>query len=433
MKQKGASLAGVKAEVAIHTLGAGGDGIGLYDGQRIFVPKTMIGDQVEVKITQERSEGLQGKLLKVLSPGPQRKAPPCPYFARCGSCALQHLEIGAYQTWKAQSVYETLSRAGVEPAHWDAPVFLPPASRRRVTLSAVKTQNGLVLGYNEARSHQVLDIKACLILEPALDAFIQTFRAPLLEAMEECRSLDVTIQHIDGQFDVVLCGALEQGGRFTYNQHEAFGAMIRSGAAQLSWKKKTHAPPEMILQAQPIIKTFGALQVEIAPGAFLQASQAAETAISERILAYLGEGPLNVADLFCGAGTFTGRLVKKARTIYAADSDALSIQALQNAARTHEGISIERRDLFREPLSAQKLAEFDAVIFDPPRAGAQAQTQNLAASGAARIIGVSCNPASFARDAKTLIAAGYVLERAQMIDQFVYSAHSEIVALFVKA
>lgn len=401
-----------------------------YQGKPLYVPKTATGDNVRVHITQNNAQGCFASLESIIAPGPDRAAPPCEFYTRCGSCSLQHINRDAYEAWKTGHVSTTLARAGVVPEAFDPPVFIPAATRRRATFCARRTQAGLVLGYNQNRSHVIENITHCLVLEPGFDAKLQALRDPLTEFMQPGDTLDVMLQQAGAAYDLVLTGKLAHKGRLSYAQNEALAAMMALGIARISHRDKSFAPPTPLLSQPDVIRNFAEIAVRIPPGAFLQASDAGEDALARAVLDYAGNTPGATADLFCGVGTFTGHVLGKTKTLYAADSDAAAIGALKNACAGRNNITIERRDLFKDPLPPAQLSSFETVILDPPRAGGMAQVRALAESEVSSIIYVSCNPASFARDADILQDGGYRLRRLRLVDQFVYTAHCEIIGLF---
>ncbi len=410
----------------INEIGAKGDGLAVHDGKPIFVAKTAPGDVVEAVLGGDRAS-----VQKILTPSPERAEPPCPYFAKCGGCSLQHVTPEFYRGWKIAKVQSALERAGIKVKKFETPVFLPAATRRRTSLTARRAGGVVLLGYNEARSHNILNINTCLILEPALDAKIQKLRPFLARLLPEKNPIDITLQYIDGATDMVLTGSLQSGGRFTLEQDEAFGEMmVALGLARLSWRVKDFAPIETILSRVPFVKKFGAVKVALPPAAFLQASIEGEEALVEIILDNTA-GAQKILDLFSGCGTFTGHLLQTGANVTAIDGDKSAIDAL--AAARHPKLTATRRDLFKNPLGERELEEFDTVIFDPPRAGAKEQAEKLAYAEVRSIIGVSCNPASFARDAAALQEGGYTLQSLTLVDQFVYSAHVEMAGLFTKA
>ena len=416
--------------LTIDQIGAGGDGVGAYNGKSVYIAKTAPGESVRVRLENENAEGFTGRLLSIDTPGFERVNAPCPHFSRCGGCALQHVREKFYRNWKTEKVKSALQRANVSVAQEEGPVFLQAATRRRTTLAVFKNGNDIRFGYNEPRTRNILDIKTCLILEPALAEKIQALR-PYLPALVPARkTVDLMLQYADGAFDMVLSGPWRTKGEFTLEQLETFADMTEKlDIARISVREKEFSMPETMFTRRPVIKRFGALNVALPPGAFLQASVAGEEVLTRIVAGHIGNNS-SVVDLFSGCGTFTGTLLEKGMQAHAVDGDAEAIKAL--AATRHPKLTTARRNLFKEPLSVKDLQKFDAAVFDPPRAGAKAQAEILAQSNISRIIGVSCNPASFARDARILQNGGYSLQSLTMIDQFVWSAHVEIIGLFLK-
>ncbi len=416
----------------ITDIGAGGDGVAMHEDMRIFVPKTMSGDVVKVHIEGGVKDGCHGRLLSIESESDARKAPPCPHFDDCGGCALQHLGEEAYRAWKVDQVKNTLERAGIKPKIWEEPVFIPPATRRRTTLAVEKlSEKKIKVGYHAPRSHEITDISKCGILDPDIEQIILKLKPYLLPLAPMRKKADITIQKAGG-IDVVLTGAWRnEDGDFTLEQHEAIAKMMQDlGISRLSLREHEHAPCEPLLTRQTIIKPFGALSVPLPPAAFLQASDAAEKTLSDLMMVHIGEEQ-EIADLFCGCGTFTGRLIAAGKTVTAIDGDEGAMTALSSAS--HPNLIAQRRNLFKEPLTTTELDNFDLVVLDPPRAGAKAQCENLAYSSVSKVISISCNPATFARDARILTDDGdYTLQSVQIIDQFTWSSHCEIIAIFIQ-
>ncbi|MBK9584847.1 MAG: class I SAM-dependent RNA methyltransferase [Alphaproteobacteria bacterium] len=408
----------------VHSLGAGGDGVATHEGVSVYLPKTAPGDRVCARI-ERFAEGYQGRVLAIEISSPDRVAAPCRHYESCGGCALQHLSVVAYRDWKAEKVKVALERAGVIPEVWEEPVFLDAATRRRTTLAVLRTSDQFYMGYHAPRSHQITPVSHCLILEPSLDQVVQAMR-PFLERLAPLRhAVDVTVQSVEGRFDVLLTGPWRSGGFFTLEQNEALSEMLNTlGLARISLREREHGTIEVLLTRQPVMKTFGVLRVPLPPGAFLQASEQGEAVLVERVLRYMA-GATRIADLFCGCGTFTGALLGQEVEVYACDSDAVALAGLK-----HPKLTAARRNLFKEPLSIKELPGFDVVVLDPPRAGAKEQVEIFAESGVMKIVYVSCNPSTFARDAKILAVGGYRLLSLALVDQFVWSAHTEIVGVF---
>jgi 23S rRNA (uracil1939-C5)-methyltransferase len=414
------------ARVEISAIGAGGDGLAILDGKPVYIAKTAPGDVVEALIT-----GDHGRVQSVITASKERVNAPCPHFSRCGGCALQHVDEEFYRGWKIKKVQDALARENVRYETWNDPVFLPAATRRRVSMAAIKAGGHVTLGYNEPRSHTLLNILECLILEPLLASKIQMLRVFLPRILPDKKQCDVTLQLIDGLLDVVFTGPLHTKGRFSLEQDEAFGEMMEAlDIARLSWRPRDFAPAEIILARRPILKKFGSLTVALPPATFLQASSAGEEALVKIVLENI-KGAVHIADLFSGSGTFAGHILATGATVTAIDGDPHAMEAL--SATKHPRLLVQRRDLFKNPLGEKDLDTFDAVVFDPPRAGALALARRLAYANTRKIIGISCNPASFARDAAALIEGGFRLKSVTLVDQFVWSAHAEIAGIFSRS
>ena len=408
---------GESAELVVARLGAQGDGVADTPAGPIYVPYTLPGERVCAEI-----DGDRGRLVEVLQPSPLRVPPLCRHFGVCGGCALQHLEAQAYRDWKREQVVTAFASRGI-----DAPVApvltVPPGSRRRVVLSARRTAGGVVLGFHAARSHDIVDIMECPVAAPEIVRALPPLKAliaPLLRQRDEAR---ITVLAAANGLDVTVEDA--GGGLSAQARADLARRALAAGVLRL-----TVAGDMVVMAADPILK-LGAADVSPPPGTFVQASAEAEARMPELVVAAAGKAK-HVADLFSGLGTFTFPLAARARVL-AIDTDRPAIEALQRAARSASGVKpIETRvrDLLNEPLSPRELDGFDAVVFDPPRAGAHLQAQRLARSGVPVAIAVSCNMATLARDARALIDGGYRLEAVTPIDQFLFSAHVEAVAVF---
>lgn len=286
-------------------------------------------------------------------------------------------------------------------------------------MAAIKTAKGLVLGYNAPKSHNITNIHQCLVLHPLLDQKIQALRPYLPRLLPDKNPCDITLQYAGGAFDMVLTGPFSSGYEFDSTLAEMAEAL---NIARISLREKDTQTPQAVLTRAPVIKKFGTLSVTLPPAAFLQASDEGEKALST-IVAHHAANAKNIADLFCGCGTFTGVLPGN---VTAFDGDAAAVAALKKA-----GAASHHRNLFKNPLRKGELKDFDCVIVDPPRAGAKEQMQELAGAGVPRVISVSCNPATFCRDAKILMEGGYRLNSLTLVDQFVFSNHAEVVGLFI--
>jgi 23S rRNA (uracil1939-C5)-methyltransferase len=405
----------------IDRLAARGDGVADTSAGPVFVPYTLPGETVSVEPVPGRHPDRR-HLVAIETASPERIEPICPHFGVCGGCAMQHRDYARYQDWK-----RGLLIAALEQAHIDGPVdALVDAhgeGRRRLTLHARTDQRGVTeVGFSTLRAHQIVGIEKCPVLAPSLDRAIPAAWA-IAEELETTRKpLDIQITATDVGLDMDVRGSGALDSRLS-----ARLARVAEGARLARLTR--HG--ELVSQrAQPSIM-MGKARVNLPAGAFLQATTAGETELAKRVEAHVGKAK-TVADLFCGIGPFALRLAERSR-VFAADSDEPAISALKQAAQTTSGlkpVEAEKRDLFRRPLVASELNRFDAVVFDPPRQGAEAQAQELARSKVPAIAAVSCNPATFARDARILLAGGYKMTAATPIDQFRYSPHVEIAARF---
>lgn len=416
--------------VTIQSLTAKGDGVAACDGQPVYVSRAAPGDELRLSLTQGKNATL-GHIEEIVSPGPDRIAAPCPHYVVCGGCQIQHLEMQAYRSWKENSVRDMIAKAGVTPDTWLPPVFIPQATRRRVTFGALRRGQDLTLGLNGYRSDKIYDQHICLLLTPALNDMRDRLRPYLLRILPDGKLTDVSLQDIDGSIEVILTGDFRD---IAAARMQAITEAIHAlGLCRIGWRAAPFDPPEIWLSLLPATKAFGKLVVDVPPAAFLQPSREGEAALVDSALAgCTGGKKLKILDLFAGCGTFSGPLLAHG-SVHAVETDRASVQALQKAMSRARGLSVERRDLFREPVTVRELNAFDYVVFDPPRAGAKAQCEMLAKSKVPRIAGVSCNPFSFITDAKILMQGGYRLETLQLVDQFIWSSHSEVVGIFSKA
>lgn len=417
------SLAPLKeALVRIERIGARGDGEATVEGRRIFVPFTAPGDEARISYRGER-----GQVDALTVESLHRAAPPCPYFGKCGGCALQHVSEDFYAEWKRDLVVNALQRAGFDSAIVGPLMACTDDGRRRAAFTVRKTAHGVVFGFNERGSDRIVDIERCLVLAPPLQAIMAGLRTLAQSTPDAWRSFDVLVTLCVNGVDVSITGGDASDAIFGNELTRMIDAARSAGIIRVVIE---NAP--LISFETPIV-TFGDTPVALPAGSFLQASQAGEAALIKLVVENIG-GAKRVADLFSGCGTFTLPMAKNA-SVEAYDSDAPAISALDAAVRggaLRHPVKAELRNLFDRPLLVAELKSFDAVVFDPPRAGAQAQAAQLAQSGVPRIVGVSCNPVSFARDARILADGGYVLSQVSVIDQFAYSPHVELVGVFQK-
>ena len=369
-----------------------------------------------------RRAGRRAELIEILEPSPERAAPLCPWFGRCGGCATQHMSDGLYRSWKRQQVVDALRGAGVE-AQVGPLVDAHGAGRRRAVFHA-RFPHGQPdeVGFMRARSHAIVAIDRCPLFAPALSGAIPAARALAGDLRGLAKPLDIRIAATPGGLDVDLRGS----GPLALSQMQK---LVRTAEALDLARISNHGA--IVIERRSPRVAFGEALVVVPPGGFLQATEAGEQALADFAEAALGKAK-KVADLFCGAGAFALRLARR-REIFAADSDAAALASLRRGAAETAGlktVTAQARDLFRRPLSAAELGAFDAALFDPPRAGAEAQARALAESGIRLVVAISCNPATFARDARILVDGGFRLEKVAPLDQFRYSPHVEIAAIF---
>ncbi len=407
--------------LVIERVGSQGDGVAAGP---VYVPGTLPGETVRARVGGER-----GELLEVVQASPDRVAAPCPHFGDCGGCSLQHWAPGPYRAWKRELIGLALARERIETEILE-PFASPPGSRRRLALHARAGSTGRAkLGYKVRGGWRLVEINVCPIADPRLQAaFPQLSRlaAPFLEHPRSAPTLHVTLSA--SGLDVDVTGVERRTGGLSAD------ARVRAAeAAQAMDAARVTLGGEVVYQARQPVVSIGRSSVALPPGAFLQATAEAEVAMAGFVTAAVA-GAARVADLYCGVGTFALRLAETAR-VYAADASAEATAALSSAKGATGGlkqITAEARDLARRPMLAQEMKGFDAVVFDPPRAGASAQAEQIAASSVPIAIAVSCNPATFARDARILADAGFRLVRVLPVDQFLWSAHIELVGVFVR-
>jgi 23S rRNA (uracil1939-C5)-methyltransferase len=405
----------MELEVRIERLGAQGDGLAQGPEGPLFVPFTLPGELV--KVAAEPGEP-RAEALAILEPSPERIAPVCQYFGTCGGCALQHMDTSAYLAWKREQVIAALASRGLEvPVEEARPV--PLASRRRAAFTLSRTARGVAFGYRGARSHAIVDIAACPVLSSSIAGHLPKLKsalAPLLGGKREAR---VTVTEADKGLDVVVEGLRPSPALFA----RLATAGTSFGAACITLDGESLA-----LRGEPTVALSG-VEVSLPPGAFLQASRESETVLVGLVSGGVGRAK-RVADLFAGIGTFTFALAGSAE-VDAYEQDEAAIAALGQAARATPKLKPVRtfsRDLFRVPLTARELARYDAVVLDPPRAGAKAQAEALAASKVPKVVMVSCNSGTCARDLRILVDGGYRITRVVPVDQFLFSPHIELVA-----
>lgn len=405
-------------ELTIGSLGHLGDGVVHWNGQDIFVPFTLPGEQIEGEISGNRIEK-----PRIVTPSVDRIKPACRHFKSCGGCVAQHARDTVLADWKVQQVKDTLAMTGLETVFRPI-VTSPPHSRRRATFAGRRSKSGTVLGFHQRGSTALIDLQQCALITPQLWASGDGLRALIVLGASRKGEVRLTVTETLNGADVDVLDAKP----LTPQQVAELGQIaITHKFARVTWNG------DVLVQLSPPHQAMGRARVVPPPGAFLQATEDGEHALLLAVKEAVGDAA-RIADLFCGCGTFALPLSEHAQVL-AVEGDPEMTDAMllgwREAGGLHklEGIS---RDLFRRPLLPAEFKGIDAVVIDPPRAGAQAQVTEIAKSEVRRIGFVSCNPTTFARDAKILVDAGYQLNWVQVVDQFRWSSHVELVAQFTR-
>ncbi|MER8635813.1 class I SAM-dependent RNA methyltransferase [Mesorhizobium sp. M1365] len=402
----------------IARLGSQGDGIAETETGEVFIPFALPGEVVTAAREKDRAT-----LMSVVEASRLRVDPPCRHFGACGGCAVQHLETEAYHRWKREKVVLALKSKGIA---CDVGALVPcaPHTRRRVVFTARRSEAGMQFGFVRALSSEIISIEECPISAPQIVAALDRLRMLAGLICTTTKSFHMAVTVTGSGLDV----AVHDSGKLGENQRRvASNFVIAEGLARLS------VDGEVIIEPNKPVVLFGGVAVAVPPGAFLQATEAAEQAMANIVGQHFARAK-KVADLFAGCGSFALRLAARSE-VHAAEGDAAALAALDRAFRFASGlkrVTGERRDLFRRPLTFKELNAFDGVVFDPPRAGAEDQSKQIARSDVPLVAAVSCNPVTLARDLRILMDGGYTLKSVTPIDQFLWSPHVEAVALLEK-
>ena len=361
----------------------------------------------------------------IVAAGPHHAQPPCRHFGRCGSCQLQHCDDESLAVFVRDRIVQAAQGQGLAPGLVAAAHLSPPRTRRRAALKAVRAGGRLLLGFSERGSHKVVDLRECHVLEPRLFALIEPLRA-LVGKRSPRHGVDIQLAAVDQGVDCTITGFELDG----LSQTEALLDFCRTHSLARLTLDQGYGP-EAFWEPDRVTVTLAGVPVDYPPGAFLQATADGEAALTRAACDWL-DGCTHVADLFAGLGTFALALSGQAQVL-AAEAAQDAHLACRNAARSAQRpVQAVHRDLFRNPLRAEELAPFDGVVLDPPRAGAREQIAQLAASAVPRIVYISCNPSSWARDGAALVDGGYELREVRPVGQFRWSTHVELASLFVR-
>ncbi len=409
--------------VTISRLGAQGHGIANGEDGPVYVPYALPGETLAIA-----RNGDHGTVMSTSNPSPDRVTPPCRHFGpdsdACGGCSLQHLADVPYHAFKRNLVVEALKSKGLTPEVGEL-IIAHPGERRRVVFSARKTEKELLLGFNRAETNHIVSIVECPIASPGIVARLEAIRAVGKALATGSETFRIAVLETLAGLDLAAEGLkpLDDKQRRTVTET----VLALKSIARVS------VNGEIIIELQKPLVDFGGVKVSPPPGAFTQATKPAEDAMAELVLSHVGKAK-RVIDLFAGSGTFSLRLARIAK-VHAVEGDEKSVRALDLAARNTQGlkpVSVEKRDLYRRPMMVSELKNYDAVVFDPPRAGAEVQMKELARSTVKTVVAVSCNPLTLARDLRILVDAGYQIKTVTPIDQFLWSPHVEAVALLQK-
>lgn len=405
-------------EVMIDDIGANGDGVAKTSQGSVYVPFTLPGEVVNIATKNDR-----GTIIALRKPSAERVDAVCRHYEDCGGCALQHWKDEPYQAWKKSLVINALIGRQC-PAEVAALIPCEKKTRRRMVLSARVTPKGQVVGFNRFRSHDVIAIEECPVLKPELVNSLYSIRAVCAHLANYAKDLRVIVTLAENGLDVALDGC-------KINDEKLRQRLVEETLKQ-SFIRLT-VEGEIIVEKERPRLHFGATSVEFAAGGFLQATKEAENSMADLVMEGLKKTKY-AADLFSGAGTFTFRMAEKMQ-VHAVEHDGEALKSLDRAYRQSNGlktVSYEKRDLFRRPLLPRELAAFDGLVFDPPRSGAEEQVREIAKTNIPRIVAVSCNPVTLARDLSILVEGGYKIEKVVPIDQFLWSPHVESIAILSK-
>lgn len=417
-------------QVTIRDLGIEGDGVAqTEEGVTLFIDNALPGETVDAVVTGKAGRAWRGRVAMRHNDADMRQPAPCPHYADCGGCALQHVTPDAYRQLKKARLQSLMTDHHLDPALLSDVFEAPTGSRRRTGLHIRKTDSGIRLGYLARRSHRIADIQQCLILSPALEALFAPLKEMADRLLKEGEGLKCHLTQCDeGQIDLVLMDLSCPDSRFTNpaavqwlgnwgNNHQI---------ARITLMGKNGIEP--VLHLSPLRLSIGEAEITPPPAGFLQASREAEAFMIETALRWLGKFRRG-ADLFCGAGTFTLPMGNQGKII-AMENHGPSLDALKGVTgKIRYRPDIVERDLFQAPLSFMEMKKLDVILFDPPRAGAEAQAQMIAKGKVPTVVAVSCNPVSLMRDINILLQADYVLQEMVAIDQFLWSPHLEAMAL----
>tara|TARA_R110000868_G_scaffold189695_2_gene433000 strand:+ start:47542 stop:48810 length:1269 start_codon:yes stop_codon:yes gene_type:complete len=421
----------MKHSVIISKVGQTADGIAtLSSGETVYVPNTLPNEEVVVELGHKKGKAYSSQLIEIKSPSPERNTPPCPYYGKCGGCSAQHMSPKFYLNWKKGIVLTALKRHGINTDLVDQPVILPSKARRRTNLKASMLKGKLAFGYRQKSSHDIVNVDNCLVLRPELAALFAPLKRFLGSFLKNKDTAEIWMSITNGQIDLYL--DLPKTETLNYEQREELADFAKChNLARLTVKTSLFEDP-VFSNGIPQI-SFAGTNVAVSANRFLQASDEADQALTGQMLQFLEGAHLKkVADLFCGRGTFSFAFNKDVQ-VDGFEADKPALNALNDASQMNKmKVKGIYKNLFSDPLMTSELNAYDAIVLDPPRDGAKEQSQNMAQSSVKHIVYISCSPNSFARDAEILVQGGYEIQKIVPIDQFLWTNHIEVIALFIK-
>lgn len=421
----------ISAEIIIDItrLGALGDGIGVYNGHSVYVPHTLPGEKIRAEVTSRSGKGYRAKLLEILVSSADRQVPPCSHFSQCGGCSLQHLTPDAYRAFKRLGMEELLERLGVSHSALRPLLEVGAASRRRAEFKLQVTKGKVSAGFYASRSHALIDLGMCPVMEEPILALLPPLRACVAALRQPGNILAASMTALE---DGVMMALSVRASPKPADRAALIAFAEAQGLVRLV--AEIQGKTSVTLLGKEACLSLGNARVALPDHAFLQASRVGQRAITSLVLEHL-RPCRSVADLYAGCGTYSFPLREQGAVVYAFEGEEEMTIAMENARRQgnmEESLVVTRRDLFSAPLTAAELALFDGLVINPPRMGALPQVMEIGKSRLRRVVMVSCNPASFERDAASLLAAGFQLETLTPIDQFYWSAHLELVGCFTR-
>ena len=400
----------------------------LKDKQYLRVPFTLPGEVVEISIRHKSRFELVGKLESVIEPSKDRVDAPCPHYETCGGCSLQHMSETAYTDFKRNLVQKAFVHHSLEPSMISDPIIIGAGKRRRIDFMARKWDGEAKMGFHEALSKKPFNVKACPLVDSEIPKLFSDLRECLVPLLEQEKVIHIFITKAQNGIDMLLAGFKNAISSHNINDLKAFAEKHQLAKLSYKVKKREHA----IFDRVPPTVRFGEHDVPVTAFGFLQATQDSDEIFGSYLKENMDQNtPLKVVDLFCGRGTLSLNITKLGHHVKGYECDGQALSALRTVQDPN--LTVFDRNLFESPLTHEELNEFDAVVMNPPRAGAEAQTKEIAKSNCRQLIYISCNADSFARDTKMLLDSGFTLKNVTPVDQFTWTPHIEIMAYFERA